>query len=145
MCTLGFFRILTYLVFFTDHIRRMREGNVFSLSTLVGGPAGGGGYLSQVQLGGGYPSQVQPGGLPQPGQDRRGTPWDRTVHGVLDTLQSVCLLRLCSRTFLFSNVNSVVSSCRIMVGPHHAWQSLHCVKVKEYWTKRITLYCMSNY
>ena len=80
----------------TDRIRRMREGNVFSLSTPVGW---GGGYPSQVQTGrgtsarsdgGGYqppprvpPSQVRMGGTPvrgclpgvppQPGQDG-GTP-----------------------------------------------------------------------
>ena len=42
--------------FVTDRIRRMRESNVFSLFT----PVGGGGYPGQVQMGG-YPSQVQRG------------------------------------------------------------------------------------
>ena len=71
----------------------MREGNVFCLSSPVGGR-----YPSQVQLGGGgYPSQVQAGGGGTPAS----IPQDRTVHGVLDTLRSVCLLRSRRRTFLF--------------------------------------------
>ena len=49
----------------TDRIRRMREGNVFSLVTPVGG-------------GGGYPGQVQMGGTPPritPHQAWLGVPW----------------------------------------------------------------------
>ena len=60
----------------TDRIRRMREGNVFLLSTPGGvpepSPAGGGGGVIEPgpaggvpepgPAGGGYPSQVQPGG-----------------------------------------------------------------------------------
>ena len=46
---------------FTAHIRRMREGNSFSLFRLVGG--GGGSTPSQVWIGG-IPSQVQTGGTP---------------------------------------------------------------------------------
>ena len=41
-------------IFITDRIRRMREGNVFSLST----PGGGGGVTPARSKGGGYPSQV---------------------------------------------------------------------------------------
>ena len=53
----------------TARIRRMREGNSFSLSTLAGGTP------SQVWMGGGgTPSQVQMGGYPIPGPDRRGYP-----------------------------------------------------------------------
>ena len=59
---------------FTDRIRRMREGNVFSLST----PVGGGGVPGQVQMGGipakstgGYPISGTPHqtwlGVPLPG------------------------------------------------------------------------------
>ena len=43
------------LIIFTDRIRRMREGNVFSLST----PVGGGGGVT--------PARSRQGGIPQPG------------------------------------------------------------------------------
>ena len=60
----------------TARIRRMGEGNIFSLSTL----AGMGGTPSQVWVGGtpsqvwvgGYPSQVWTGGYPIPGLDGGG-------------------------------------------------------------------------
>ena len=67
-----------------------------------------GGYPCQVQLGrggvpwlGGTPPQVPPhrtflGGYP----NREGTP----SQVVLDTLRSVCLLRSCRRTFLFTKI-----------------------------------------
>ena len=53
---------------------------------------------SQVRMGG----KGTPRYLP-PSQDRYPPPpRDRTAYGVLDTLQSVCLLHSCRRTFLFS-------------------------------------------
>ena len=65
----------------TAHIRRMREGNTFSLSTLVGaypvpGPDGeGGGEICHPRSGqGGTPSQVQMGRYPIPGLDWGGYP-----------------------------------------------------------------------
>ena len=118
--------------FFTDRIRRMGEGTVFSLST--GGEGvptprylppsqrtypppievltSRGGTPSQVLMGGGGTQRYLPPAKvptpPQPGPDRgRGypkvpTPQDRTVDGVLDILRSVCLLRSRRRTFLFN-------------------------------------------
>ena len=47
-------------VLITARIRRMTEGNVFTLSTISGG--------------GGTPSQVRGGGNPIPGPDRGGSP-----------------------------------------------------------------------
>ena len=55
----------------TDRIWRMREGNVFSLSTPVGG---GGVPWPGPARGGGYPSQVQPGVPPRPSQDKGRVP-----------------------------------------------------------------------
>ena len=50
---------------FTARIRRMGEGNIFSLFTLAGG-----GTPSQV--GGGYPARSE--GVPRPGLDVGGVP-----------------------------------------------------------------------
>ena len=70
---------LILFLIFTDRIRRMREGNVFSLSTP------GGGVPGQVQTGGGgtparsrwrgVPYPALDGGVPQPGPDG-GVPLD---------------------------------------------------------------------
>ena len=104
----------------------MREGNVFSLSTPVGGgvprpgPAGAGGYPRQVQPGG-YPCEGVPhlrypphrtwlGGYPTLGTNPTpvrpgwggGTPLQET-DGVLDMAWSVCLLHSRRRTFLLGN------------------------------------------
>ena len=79
--TLQIFYALSFKHIFTDRIRRMREGNDFSLSTPVGGggevprpgPAGGGTPARGVPLPGGiphlgYPPLVGPGrGYPLPG------------------------------------------------------------------------------
>ena len=90
--------------FITDRIQRMGKGNVFSLFTAGGGRGGTPRCLpprprhlppGHVRMGGGgTPRYLLPG---------QGTylPWDRTAYGVLDTLRSVCLLRLRRRTFLF--------------------------------------------
>ena len=61
---LGFARMFQIFVDFYRPHPKMREGNVFSLSTP--GARGGGGE--------GYPGQVQRGGVPQPGQDTWSTP-----------------------------------------------------------------------
>ena len=85
------------LLIFTDRIRRMREGNVFSLFTPRGvpepGPAGGGGVVPEpgpaggrggTRSGpawGGYLSQVQPGGTPMGGvTPTGGYPTSGTPH-----------------------------------------------------------------
>ena len=55
----------------------------------------------------GYPKPGQDGGYPSQGGASPGysPPRDRTAHGVLDTPQSVCLLRSRRRTFLLSCVD----------------------------------------
>ena len=72
---------------FTDRIRRMREGNVFSMST----PRRGGGPWPGPDGGGGYP---------HPAVDRGGTP-ARSGQGVPPPPPPVFLLRSRRRTFLF--------------------------------------------
>ena len=87
MSIFDFFYYFSWVI--TDRIRRMREGNVFSLST----PGGGGGTPTRSRRGGGAPSSLGwgagtlarsrlggvphpalEGGVPQPGPDRGGTP-----------------------------------------------------------------------
>ena len=77
----------SFIFVITARIRRMTEGNVFTLYTIVGG----GVPPSQVQMGeGGTPSQVQVGCAPFPGRgyplprSGRGTPPGKGVHPHLD-------------------------------------------------------------
>ena len=92
----------------TDRIRRIGEGNVFSLSTPGGGrvtrPGPDGGGVPQPGLTPGTPWPGQDGGYegdPLPSMGSPTHPRDRTAHGVLDTPRSVCLLRSRRRSFLF--------------------------------------------
>ena len=110
---------------FTARIRRMGEGNVFSLFTSRGGhstdSARGGGSVSRLSRGRAWVSQpTQPGGVSQLGGgsvscrgqlgggpaggwgSAGGVSQDRTTEGVLTTQRAVCLLRWRRRTFLFS-------------------------------------------
>ena len=61
------------ITFFTAHIRRMTEGNVFTLSTIAGGEV----PPSQVQTGGVPPSQMGEG-TPYPGGGVGGYPLPRS-------------------------------------------------------------------
>ena len=134
--------------FITHRIRRMGEGNVFSLFT----PGGGGGTLARSRREGGVPTprylppakigtptpvkvgtpppgQVGTGGgggtlryLP-PSQSRYPSP-PRTAYGVLDMLRSVCLLRSRRRTFLLFLYFKLSSS-------FFAWHKLHFWNLPE--------------
>ena len=105
-------------IFITARIRRMGEGNVFSLFTLGGvSPAGVGGSVQpgggSVQLAGGVsPARgvsvqlaggVNPAGGVSPASRGEGqSSWRGESAKIgLTTRQAVCLLCSCRRTFLF--------------------------------------------
>ena len=109
---------IAVICIFTVRIRRMGEGNVFSLSTSGGGVTqltqlGGG--QSAYSAGGGQPARgwggQAVGGVSQPGGgsasrgvSRRGGSASRggqSAGGGVTTRRTVCLLRSCRRTFLF--------------------------------------------
>ena len=91
---------ISLMAFFTTRIQMMKEGNSFSLSTLVGG-------YRIPGLDGGDPVKDQDGGYP-PIQDWMGYPpvqdwmgYPLSAKWALAIWQAVCLLRSCRRTFLY--------------------------------------------
>ena len=116
---------------FTARIRRMREGNIFSLFTLVGGgnpisgPDGGGGVPhpadggTHPKSGRGYPilltgrlppSKIRTGGTPHPRLDGVPLPpHPSSAKRACATRRAVCLLRSRRRTFLLENKSKFIT------------------------------------